>query len=484
MPPYSRNAIEDAMDAYDEYRESGKHSDIFSGFRDPRDYWVRSTRERPERVYASKPIVAFAREPEHRNAKLNGGWGPGNAAAELYDSGYIIVGEDDTPVSPPEKHRPHLIDDEYRIGFYAANYCIEPAREEERELAEVSVRDVNEALGLNDAWSKICQALTGQDLQELAQVPPPARIGGHDSPAAVFRFDLGNQRIDRQALEQMRNQFLAACPDFKSFVDPGTGWAKEEKEYKLAASERVQHALESGGDDETLGKAVFEILKNAAKDGPLVRWQTEDTIAKHRPGLLGEFYAIIGRLIRSHSSAEVALLDSFDALEDLRDRGAKPLTYGERLNIVFSALAMVRPGEAAPIKITLFNDIWRKLTEEKLFVQSTADMASDYRRFSAVFSEIFMIMRDDWKWQPQDWLDIQGFLWIAADDSTDTNETWEGPVSIAPTNLILYGPPGTGKTYRTTAEQALRRGSAPKIDQIIFAMQGISPQAWGCTVLK
>ena len=52
---------------------------------------------------------------------------------------------------------------------------------------------------------------------------------------------------------------------------------------------------------------------------------------------------------------------------------------------------------------------------EKLFVEATADMASDYRRFADVFSELFGIMRDDWQWQPQDWLDIQGFLWIALD---------------------------------------------------------------------
>ena len=67
-------------------------------------------------------------------------------------------------------------------------------------------------------------------------------------------------------------------------------------------------------------------------------------------------------------------------------------------------------GEAAPLKITRMNEAWEKLTGGKLFVEATADMASDYRRFADVFSEIFGIMRDDWQWQPQDWLDIQGFL--------------------------------------------------------------------------
>ena len=71
-------------------------------------------------------------------------------------------------------------------------------------------------------------------------------------------------------------------------------------------------------------------------------------------------------------------------------------------------------------------------------------------------------MRDDWKWQPQDWLDVQSFLLISLDDAgTAPHEAdasiviSEGPdksMPISPTNLILYGPPGTGKTYSTVAE--------------------------------
>ena len=168
--------------------------------------------------------------------------------------------------------------------------------------------------------------------------------------------------------------------------------------------------------------------------------------------MLDEFYAAIGALVRSDGPAEEALSHAFDELKDLKDRGAKRLTYGECLNTVFSALAVARPSEAVPLKIQFVNRIWTKLTRTKLFVQSTADMASDYRRFSAVFSELFRIMQDDWNWQPQDWLDIQGFLWIVDDNRNETYPTQESPVPISPTNLILYGPPGTGKTYRTAAE--------------------------------
>ena len=138
----------------------------------------------------------------------------------------------------------------------------------------------------------------------------------------------------------------------------------------------------------------------------------------------------------------------------LKEKGAASLTYGERLNIVFSSLSMVRPDQAAPLKITLINEAWEKLTGEKLFVDATANMASDYRRFAVVFSELFGVMRDEWQWQPQDWLDLQGFLWIAC----KTKEGREEPMPISPLNLVLYGPPGTGKTFfhRRGGRQALR----------------------------
>ena len=352
-----------------------------------------------------------------------------------------------------------------RIRQHVLEHHIEPARQEGRGQSEVLVRDVNTALGLKDAWPNICQALAGRKFQELAQVPPPERIGAAQSPATVFRFDLTDHRIDRPALDRLRDRFLAACPDFRSFVDPGTGWGQREKAYKAAASGRVRTALEEDGDDEALGKAVFEILKTAAEDGPLVRWQTEDSIAKEHPELSSEFHAAIGRLVRSRQSPEEALSQASDAFDALKERGAARLTYGERLNILFSALSMARPGEAAPVKITRINEALHQLTGERLFVEATADMASDYRRFANVFTELFGIMRDEWQWQPQDWLDLQGFLWIALDETaTKPPETipspapierGERPMPTAPVNLILHGPPGTGKTF-STAEVAVR----------------------------
>lgn len=357
---------------------------------------------------------------------------------------------------------PGAAKDADRIRQYVLEHYIESAREQGRDHVEVLVRDVHDALGLKEAWPNICQALGGRMFQDMAQVPEPERIGADQSSATRFRFDLRGRRISEPALEKLRERFIAICPDFRSFVEPGTGAAKGEKAYKVAAIDRVRSALAEEATDVNLGKNVFEILKTAAKDGPLVRWQTEDAVAKNAADLLAEFYAIIGRLVRSEEPPEVALATAHAALEALRARGATSLTYGEQINILSSALAMVRPSAIAPLKISRINEAWEALTGDKLFVEARADMAADYRRLADGFAEIFRIMRDEWHWEPQDWLDIQGFLWIAndktatgpaaPDKAADKRELLEKPMSISPVNLILYGPPGTGKTFATAAE--------------------------------
>jgi 5-methylcytosine-specific restriction protein B len=78
-----------------------------------------------------------------------------------------------------------------RIRQYALEHYIEDARERDKDTVDVLVRDVNEALGLNQAWPNICQAISGNKFLEMADVEPPERIGVDQSSATVFRFHLG-----------------------------------------------------------------------------------------------------------------------------------------------------------------------------------------------------------------------------------------------------------------------------------------------------
>ncbi|MCC1494939.1 AAA family ATPase [Cognatishimia sp. F0-27] len=185
----SRDMIEAAMDAYDKHRSTGIHSETFGAFGEPRGYWVRSSRDRDNRVYPTKPIVAFAKKLDG----LNGGWSTkASAAACLHNSGFIIVDQYDKPVTPPDSYD-HLLRDADRIRSCAFNYFIEPARE--RRALEVSIRagDLAAAMGLKDAFPNICQALGGAKFQKLAQVPPPTSTGPNPSSSTVFTYTLNSQ---------------------------------------------------------------------------------------------------------------------------------------------------------------------------------------------------------------------------------------------------------------------------------------------------
>ncbi len=215
---FSRDAIEAAMDAYDNYRQSGEHGSIFDAFGEPRDYWVRSTRKRPDRVYPSKPIVGFLRG----KTKLNGGWGQkDDAAAQLHNAGYIIVDSNDVPVTPPETYD-HLIRDADRIRLCARNYYVDPARE--NGAAQVSIRagDLNRDMGLRDEFPAICDALGGEQFQQYANVLQPTHTMPNPSSSTVFTYQLAaHEGHKAMAFELMAG--MPAATNLILYGPPGTG---------------------------------------------------------------------------------------------------------------------------------------------------------------------------------------------------------------------------------------------------------------------
>ncbi|MDD7911523.1 AAA family ATPase [Pseudovibrio exalbescens] len=186
---FSKTMIEAAMDAYDRFRESGAHQDVFGGFGDPRDYWVRSSRERDDPVYPSKPLVGYLLE----TAKLNGGWSQKtSAAARLHNAGFIIVDQDNKPVPAPVKYA-HLISTDERIGLCALNYFIEPAREQNKSEVTIRAGDLATAMGLQDEISLICQVLGSEEFQQLAHVPPPTYSETNPDSSTLFTYTLASQ---------------------------------------------------------------------------------------------------------------------------------------------------------------------------------------------------------------------------------------------------------------------------------------------------
>ena len=217
-PALSREQIEAAMTAFDEYKEVGAHSELFGYFGEPRDYWVRSSRDRENRVYPTKPLIGFILG----TTELNGGWGQkADAAARLHNAGFIIVDQNDQPIERPERYE-HLMEGADRIRLCALNYFIEPARE--KAAREVSIRagDLAAAMRLKDAFPNICQALGGEKFQNLAQVPPPTSTEPNPSSSTVFTYTL-NSQPEADTVTDTNNAASPSAVNLILYGPPGTG---------------------------------------------------------------------------------------------------------------------------------------------------------------------------------------------------------------------------------------------------------------------
>ena len=92
-----------------------------------------------------------------------------------------------------------------RIRRQVLETYIEPAREQDDETVELVVKEVNDQLGLKEAWPNICQAMRGKKFHDLADVPPPQSFGADQSTATRFRFDM--ERENYWALRLLQGRF-------------------------------------------------------------------------------------------------------------------------------------------------------------------------------------------------------------------------------------------------------------------------------------
>lgn len=216
---FSRDRIEGAMDAHDQFRETGAHAEVFSGFEEPSRYWVRSSKPRRDQRFPTKPIVGFILG---KSAKaLNGGWSQSSdAAARLHAAGYIITDQNDTPLPLPEQYT-HLMRGAERARLVAVNYFIEPAREAGLSSVTIRAGDLHDMCGLVKNWANVCQALEGEIFQTLAAVPAPTRTGPERSTTTEYTFVL---RQDGAAKDvSVRPDVQIETTNLILYGPPGTG---------------------------------------------------------------------------------------------------------------------------------------------------------------------------------------------------------------------------------------------------------------------
>lgn len=251
---FTRREIEEAMDAFDRYSKNGEESEIFRHFGDPRDYWVRSSRDRENRVFPSKPLVGYLL----KKTELNGGWSQkADAAARLHNSGFIIVDQADEPDHSHERYE-HLISGADRIRLCALNYFIEPAREKRLKTVTIRAGDLASAMGLKNAFPNICQSLGGEKLQQLATVPPPVVSEPNPSSSTTFTYQLGS-KSEADTMDQASTTISASATNLILYGPPGTG-----KTFNTAA-EAVRLCGEPVPQDRAELMAVYQRLVAAGR---------------------------------------------------------------------------------------------------------------------------------------------------------------------------------------------------------------------------
>lgn len=251
---FPRADVEAAMDAFDAYKSTRQHAEIFDSFGDAKDYWVRSTMDRPKPVYPTKPLVGFMLN----KTVLNGGWSQKrDAAALLHNAGYLIVDNNNNSIKVPEQYS-YLMRGADRIRHFARNYFIEPARERGDGQVSIAVRDIADALHLNNVFPSICDALEKSKFQELAGVAAPSFTTPNPSSTTIFTFQLAPSLEQRPMQDNDVNVQIPAT-NLILYGPPGTG-----KTY-TTAQEAVRLCGEDVPEDRDALMARYNYLAEAGR---------------------------------------------------------------------------------------------------------------------------------------------------------------------------------------------------------------------------
>lgn len=280
-------------------------------------------------------------------------------------------------------------------------------------------------------------------------------------PSGDLRSGNGSLRLNRKALELLRERFLSRFPTFRSFEQCGSEYACQEDDYKRALIGRAAELVASINEDEELGGRLLDLV--AGKGGlqsNLLGWRMSSGLSDRRKRHHGVLEAAAGRL--AHAADISAAIATFvqDTWPIFAEGQDGDLPFGDSRTIPTLVGALVRPADTIAIRYQPFFNAGQALLGRPLFANAPLAL-SELRDVEALAGQILRIMDDEWGWKPRDLWDVQGFIWVTCQkrltqDELDAHSLEPtGETSVQTTNLILFGPPGTGKTF-ATAEEALR----------------------------
>ncbi|GMN03902.1 AAA family ATPase [Erythrobacter sp. MTPC3] len=391
------------------------------------------------------------------------------------------------------------VNDADRIRRFVLENYIEPARERDGQSAELVVKDVNDALGLNDAWPNICQAMRGRKFHEMADVPPPQSFGADMSTATRFVFDLAKEdywalrtlreslgepigqtnKIASFALEDGRQLALdLEAARTQIWLEGSYGhWSVQQvtvtdypsqKSRNSNLPHRLRHDVPNPQEVSKIEVPNADVLsqlveryesESGDKSGTgeldpvpiwLVTslWGQEDGVPRFLErgewSLLTDTGSANNRRVREMQIGDRIFLKDFVPR-------ATELPFDAKGGIVtanrFRAEGIITEMSEDGLRVGVE---WQEWDEPRTWYFYTSNHAVWRLRDPSEKESADRLRRYllDGEEQDYDWFLNDPFwrdrLFGAPTESKDT--------IVQPTNLILYGPPGTGKTYRTARE--------------------------------
>jgi 5-methylcytosine-specific restriction enzyme B len=225
-----------------------------------------------------------------------------------------------------------------------------------------------------------------------------------------------------EKLEEFRRAFLEYYPDFESFQDPPPSYAEDERGYKDELVEEFARRFAAPPDPSDLDSRlsarlvedVLEVLTRrlSHSDGPqnLLNWRYFDFLRHLKPEEKEIFAKAFLDLLSGEGSSPNRVERFNKAIWPLLER-AESATPAISRSFPTLFLMLHDPESEIFIRTDLMNGTFKALKGGTLFEGKPLD-AGEYRK-ALGFAEAIRNQLADWKWSPQDMIDVHTFLWVA-----------------------------------------------------------------------
>ena len=421
-----------------------------------------------------------------------GNCGAGYNTHRWRELGYLIgLGLDLTGRSQDE--RATLLSDRERFEVWLAKAPQEGYRQFRHVFRYLAFPDFNERITQNRDRVLILGAYNGADpkttramsdaqqddalrnlREKLAVEHGTADLDFYTTPLAE-RWHEGRELHETTEREQaafdlgfatLRERFLTQFPGFESFATDSR-YQKQERQYKDEMVELFNQTVSPAiatDDWASAGAAAIALLTRPLKsDGNkpqnIVGWRYVDLV-RH---LDTEKQTAFGRALANlfdESKPVAPRVDQF--VIRLREVVGKtqPVSQAAQRSLTGFYLTLWDPDHHIFLKT---REMQRALRQVDPAFQWTTNKltGADVERVDALAAELYSRLSLE-DWDPQDYLDVQSFLWVATtygssgveEENEEVDPMEDVPTSPqsvykSPLNQILFGPPGTGKTFAT-----------------------------------